>query len=123
MEKQKEIQVLIVEERKAPYAKTIPNTLKAKQEIVGGLIEIVGLDRCKERSVDIVVNEEGLLLDLPINRILAIVDGQTVRQFPFHGTFFIGAWDMTTGEAVGLTDDEVIEYSAMFSGFTNYIID
>jgi hypothetical protein len=63
------------------------------------------------------------LLDLPVNRILAIVDGQTVRQYPFHGTFFICAWDMKTGEAVGLTDDEIIEYSAMFSGFTNYIID
>jgi hypothetical protein len=117
------IQVLIVEPMKAPYAKMIPNTLKAQQEIVGGLIEPVGLDRTRERSVDIMVNEEGLLLELPLNRILAVVDGQEVRKFPFYGTFYIVACDRRDGETIGITDEEVIEYSAMFSGFTNYIID
>ena len=55
------IDVLIVEPNKLPYEKTIENTLEAKQEIVGGLIECTGL--LKDSEVSIICNEEGKYLD------------------------------------------------------------
>ncbi len=46
---------------------TIENTLEAKQNFVGGLIEAVDLD---EDGVTIICNENGKVLGLPVNRCL-----------------------------------------------------
>lgn len=57
--------VLVVEPGYAPYEKTIPNTLEAKQELVGGLITAI---YPYEEMVAIVANDEGILLDMEFNR-------------------------------------------------------
>lgn len=44
----------------------IDNTLEAKQKFVGGTIQGICID--KERKLDIVCNDDGKLLGLPINR-------------------------------------------------------
>lgn len=49
------------------YFGEIQNTLKTMQKYVGGLIQVVSLD-----DVDIIINDEGKLMGLPVNR--AIVD-------------------------------------------------
>ena len=49
------------------YFSDIENSLEAKQKYVGGLIQVVSLD-----DVDIIINDEGKLMGLPVNR--AIVD-------------------------------------------------
>ena len=49
------------------YFGEIQNTLEAKQKYVGGLIQVISLD-----DVDIICNDEGKLMGLPVNR--AIVD-------------------------------------------------
>lgn len=57
MEEQKAVEqmtVLMVEPGYAPYEKTIPNTLEAKQELVGGLITAI---YPYEEMVAIVANE------------------------------------------------------------------
>jgi hypothetical protein len=117
------IQVLVVEAGKTPYAKMIPNTLQAQQELVGGYIEVMGFDGFRYRSVDIMMNEEAKRLGLPLNRVLNVIDGRTDREYRYYGTFFIVAHDRTSGNALGLTDEEIIKYRAMFSGFVNHIID
>ena len=61
--KEPEITVLKVEPGKEPEEVTIPNTLEAMQEMVGGFIEIVYLD-----DVCLVCNEEGKLMGLEGNR-------------------------------------------------------
>ena len=68
MEEQKAVEqmtVLMVEPGYAPYEKTIPNTLEAKQELVGGLITAI---YPYEEMVGIVANDEGLLLGMDFNR-------------------------------------------------------
>ena len=68
MEEQKAVEqmtVLMVEPGYAPYEKTIPNTLEAKQELVGGLITAI---YPYEEMVAIVANDEGILLNMDFNR-------------------------------------------------------
>ena len=78
--------VLMVEPGYAPYEKTIPNTLQAKQELVGGLITAI---YPYEEMVAIVANDEGILLGMDFNRS---VEGGYGGVF---GSFFV----------CGLTED------------------
>lgn len=66
---------------------TIPNTLKALQEAVGGYIETVTLDN----GVVLICNEEGRLRDMPYNfttrkLINSNAFGSLYGQFPIFGT-------------------------------------
>ena len=66
---------------------TIPNTLKALQETVGGYIETVTLDN----GVVLICNEEGKLRDMPYNfTARKLIDnnafGNLYGQFPIFGT-------------------------------------
>ena len=79
--------VLVVEPGYAPYEKTIPNTLEAKQELVGGLITA---NYPYEEMVAIVANDEGILLNMEFNRS---VEGGYGGVF---GSFFV----------CGLTEDD-----------------
>lgn len=54
------------------YFAEIDNTLEAKQEIVGGLIQVVRLTP----DVDIIINDEGKLRGMPLNRIWLSEDGE-----------------------------------------------
>ena len=90
MEEQKAVEqmtVLMVEPGYAPYEKTIPNTLEAKQELVGGLITAI---YPYEEMVAIVANNEGILLNMEFNRS---VEGGYGGVF---GSFFV----------CGLTEDD-----------------
>ena len=77
LQKEPEITVLKVEPGKEPEEVTIPNTLEAMQEMVGGFIEIVYLD-----GVCLVCNEEGKLMGLEGNRRVGrdIISGTFFRQ-------------------------------------------
>lgn len=90
MEEQKAVEqmtILMVEPGYAPYEKTIPNTLEAKQELVGGLITAI---YPYEEMVAIVANDEGILLNMEFNRS---VEGGYGGVF---GSFFV----------CGLTEDD-----------------
>lgn len=65
--------------------KSIPNTLEALQEIVGGYIEIAPEPELANIDLVLVCNEEGVLMNLDLNENL----------FPFFytGTCFIAATD------------------------------
>lgn len=47
-----------------PYLYECPNELKALQAFVGGRIEVIHID-----DLDVIINEEGKLIELPPNRI------------------------------------------------------
>ena len=90
MEEQNSIEqmtVLMVEPGYVPYERTIPNTLEAKQELVGGLITAI---YPYEEMVAIVANDEGILLGMDFNRS---VEGGYGGVF---GPFFV----------CGLTEDD-----------------
>jgi len=61
---------------------TIPNTLKALQEAVGGYIETVTLDN----GVVLICNEEGRIRDMPYNFTLRRIRGVVTVQNPIFGT-------------------------------------
>ena len=61
---------------------TIPNTLKALQEAVGGYIETVTLDN----GVVLICNEEGRIRDMPYNFTLRRMRGVVTIQNAIFGT-------------------------------------
>ena len=66
---------------------TLPseNRLKFLQNIVEGLIEIINIG-----GNDFVVNEEGLIHDLPINPWSSILTYQTIwENHPFRGNIIV----------------------------------
>ena len=82
------MKILIVEPDRHPRMVEIPHTLEAMQQTVGGYIEIT---YPWEDPVALVCDEEGLLKQLPFNRLVA-------RQCAIFGTFFlcgIGEEDLT----------------------------
>ena len=82
------MKILIVEPDRHPRMTEIPLALEAMQQTVGGYIEIT---YPWEDPVALVCDEEGLLKQLPFNRLVA-------RQCAIFGTFFlcgIGEEDLT----------------------------
>ena len=65
--------VLVVEPELKPEVREIDDSLKAMQEIVGGLIQLI---YPVEDSVALVCNDEGKLMNLPMNRALRDENGQ-----------------------------------------------
>jgi hypothetical protein len=102
------IQVVVVEPRKKPYRKTIPNTLDAMSDLVGGYIEIVTIGETKKGAqIAITLNEEGKYMDLPLNRL---VEGFDI----LFGTFFITAFNMQ-GDNISLDDRECFDLIYRFA--------
>ena len=102
---QRNIRALIVEPNKLPYEKIIPNRLKDKQDIVGGLIEYTRVDN-DERTL-LICNEEGKLLGLDWNREIGNKD-------VIAGTFLLVGDDPDIGEDRSLTDEQVEKYKKRF---------
>ncbi len=98
------INVLIVEPNELPYEKEIPNTLKAKQNIVGGLIECTGM--IDDPDVILIMNEEGKINHLPFNRDI----GYDI----IAGTFIIVGDDIENGDFKSLTKEQVEKYKKRF---------
>ena len=98
------IDVLIVEPHKLPYKKSINNDYKSMQKIVGGLIETVPL--LEDNSVILICNEEGKILNLPLNRKI----GYDI----IAGTFIIADDDYDNGEFISLTDEQMEKYKKRF---------
>jgi hypothetical protein len=89
--KEREITVLRCQPGKTAEVVTIPNTLKSLQSEVGGYIEAV---YPSSDPVALIVNEEGKIHGLPLNRALYTEDGQM--------------YDIAAGPmlVVGLTEDD-----------------
>ena len=106
MEEQKAVEqmtVLMVEPGYAPYEKTIPNTLEAKQELVGGLITAI---YPYEEMVAIVANDEGILLNMEFNRS---VEGGYGGVF---GSFFVCG--LTEDSFCSLPPDQIERFKKKF---------
>ena len=99
-EEVEKIKVIMVEVGKEPYVKEIYNTLKDKQELVGGIIECVPTFFSKENSYDFITNEEGKIEGLPYNRF--VYDKQDV----IAGDFLVIKTDESTGEFITIDEEE-----------------
>lgn len=101
---QRKLNVLVVEPNKLPYEKIIPNTLKAKQELVGGLIQYSSLET--DDDIYLVSNEESKCLNMEINR--------TIGYDIIVGPFFIVGNLPDFGEDRSLTDEQIKKYKQYF---------
>lgn len=96
------IKCLVVEPGKRPTVQVIDNTLEAKQQLVGGLIEVVSLSD----TAELICNEEGKLIGLPANRIV----GEDV----IAGTFLVVGCEWDNEHFVSLSEADIAEYSSVF---------
>lgn len=101
---QRKIKVLVVEPNELPREEMIENTLKAKQELVGGDIEYVSRDYYSD--VIFICNEEGKLRGLPFN--------SDIGQDIIAGPFIIVGDDPEIGEDRSLTDEQIKKYQNVF---------
>lgn len=95
------IKVIIVEPEKEPYVKEIYNTLKDKQDIVGGLIQCVPSLFDDKDTYDFIVNDEGKIIGLPLNRFIYN------KQDIVCGNLIIAKPDIETGEFISIEESEV----------------
>lgn len=102
-EPEKSIRVLIVEPMEPPRVETIPNTLEAKQAIVGGLIQAI----YPYPEIAVVCNDEGKLIGLPLNRRI----GHDI----IAGNFIVCGIDDRSASFASLTDEQVQKYQEKFS--------
>ena len=104
------MQVVVVEPKKKPIMQDIDSGLESMQKIVGGSIEAV---YPFDEPVALICNEEGKLLNLPLNRALRDDEG-TVYDI-ISGTFFVCAAPPDSDRFAGLTDQHVKTYMERFA--------
>ena len=104
------MRVIVVEPKKKPMVQDIGSDLESMQEIVGGLIEAV---YPFDEPVALIANEEGKLLNLPLNRALRDDEGNVYDII--SGTFFLCAAPPDSDHFAGLTDQQVKTYMKRFA--------
>ena len=95
------IKVIVVEPEKEPYIKEIDNTLEVKQELVGGDIEIVSSLFSEKVDYDFIVNEEGKINGLPLNRFI------WNKKDAVAGNLVVAKSDYYTGEFIDMDDNDI----------------
>ena len=104
------MQVVVVEPKKKPIVQDIDAGLESMQKMVGGSIQAI---YPFEEPVALIANEEGKLLNLPLNRALRDDEG-TVYDI-ISGTFFVCAAPPDSDRFEGLTDQQVKTYIERFA--------
>ena len=105
----KTMRVLVVEPERRPEIREIDGSLKSMQEIVGGLIQPV---YPFNDSVALVCNEEGKVMNLPLNRGLRDEDGQIYDIV--SGTFFLCGVPEDSDHFTSLTPEQIERYHKRF---------
>ena len=104
-----QIRVLMIEPEKQPEMREISDTLKSMQEVVGGWIEeYMPFDD----DVALVVNEEGKINGLPLNRAIRSEDGSL--QDIIAGPFFICSAPVESESYQSLTPEMEKKYREKF---------
>ena len=104
------MQVVVVEPEKKPIVQDIDAGLESMQKIVDGLIEVV---YPFDEPVALICNEEGKLLNLPLNRALRDDEGNVYDII--SGTFFVCAAPPESDHYAGLTDQQAKAYMERFA--------
>ena len=104
------MQVVVVEPKKKPMVQDIGSGLESMQKIVGGSIEAV---YPFDEPVALICNEEGKLLNLPLNRVLRDEAGEIYDII--SGAFFLCAAPPDSDRFAGLTDQQVKTYLEWFA--------
>ena len=104
------MQVVVVEPKKKPMVQDVGSDLESMQKIVGGTIEAV---YPFDQPVALICNEEGKLLNLPLNRALRDDEGNVYDII--SGTFFLCAAPPDSEHFAGLSDQQAKAYMERFA--------
>ena len=104
------MRVIVVEPKKKPMVQDIGSDLASMQKIVGGSIQAV---YPFDEPVALICNEEGKLLNLPLNRALRDDVGNVYDII--SGTFFLCAAPPDSDRFADLTDQQVKTYMERFA--------
>ena len=104
------MRVIVVEPKKKPMVQDIGSDLESMQKIVCGSIEAV---YPFDEPVALICNEEGKLLNLPLNRALRDDAGNVYDII--SGTFFVCAASPDSDRFEDLTDQQVKTYMERFA--------
>ena len=104
------MQVVVVEPKKKPMVQDIDAGLESMQKIVGGSIQAI---YPFDEPVALICNEEGKLLNLPLNRALRDDEGNVYDII--SGTFFLCAAPPDSDRFAGLTNQQVKTYMERFA--------
>ena len=111
------MQVVIVEPEKKPFVQNIDDTLTSMQQIVGGTIQAV---YPFEEPVALICNDEGKLLNLPLNR--ALRDSNGAIYDIVAGTFFLCTAPADSDRFESLTDEQAQIYLERFATPEQFIM-
>ena len=103
------MRVIVIEPKKKPMVQDIGSDLESMQKIVGGFIQAI---YPFEEPVVLICNEEGKLMNLPLNRALRNDAGEVYDIV--SGTFFLCAAPPDSDHFAGLTDQQVKTYMERF---------
>ena len=103
------MRVIVVEPKKKPMVQDIGSDLESMQKIVGGPIQAI---YPFGEPVALICNEEGKLLNLPLNRALRDDEGNVYDII--SGTFFVCAAPPNSDHFAGLTDQQVKTFIERF---------
>ena len=95
------MQVVIVEPKKKPTVQNINDGLEAMQKIVGGTIQAI---YPFDEPIALICNDEGKLLNLPLNR--ALRDNAGCVYDIVAGTFFLCAAPPDSDNFASLTEEQ-----------------
>ena len=111
------MQVVIVEPEKKPVMQNIDSGLASMQQLVGGTIQAV---YPFEEPVALICNDEGKLLNLPLNR--ALRDSNGAIYDIVAGTFFLCAVPVDSDRFESLTDEQAQIYLERFATLEQFIM-
>ena len=100
--------VLVIEPKKAPRVVDLDGSLETYQKTVGGYIEAV---YPFDDPVALIVNEEGKLNGLPLNRALRDEDGDCYDIVA--GTFLVVG--LSDDDFTTLSPDQLVKYAVHFA--------
>ena len=104
------MQVVVVEPKKKPMVQDISPDLESMHRIVGGFIQAI---YPFDEPVALICNEEGKLLNLPLNRALRDDAGKVYDII--SGTFFLCAAPPDSEHFASLTDQQAKTYMERFA--------
>lgn len=112
--KEQTIRVIKVSPMRTPEVVTLTNELRELQKAVSIEASYVGYIEClyMEDGVDLLLNEEGKLINLPLNRI---VDSDIIC-----GTFYVVGVDEESGEFCSLNEQQIEKYTKRFARLEHF---
>lgn len=111
------MKILVIEPLKKPYIKEIDGSLDSMQKIVGGLIQaIYPFDN---PTIALICNDEGKLINRPLNRALYDKDGKLFDIVA--GTFFLCSAPADSENFESLSDEQIEIYREQFKDIEIYI--